>query len=61
MGELVYWSSDAGIDGQNPINLDELDHLVGIDPLPSHVWYQDMADFAVRGVSVVDFRLARPA
>jgi hypothetical protein len=34
-----------GIDGQTPVDVDELD-LVGIDPLPSWVWYQDMADFA---------------
>jgi Uncharacterised protein family (UPF0158) len=37
--------TDAGIDGQAPVDLDELD-LVCIDPLPSWVWYQDMADFA---------------
>ena len=46
-GEIAFWSSDTGIDGQNPVDLDELD-LVCIDPLPSHVWYQDMADFAER-------------
>ena len=34
-----------GIDGQTPVDLDELD-LVVIEPLPSWVWYQDMADFA---------------
>jgi hypothetical protein len=44
-GEVVFWTSDTGIDGQNPVDLDELD-LVCIDPLPSYVWYQDMADFA---------------
>jgi hypothetical protein len=44
-GEVVFWTSDTGIDGQTPIDLDELD-LVGIDPLPSWIWYQDMADFA---------------
>jgi hypothetical protein len=44
-GEIVYWTADTGIDGQTPVNLDELD-LVCIDPLPSWVWYQDMADFA---------------
>ncbi|MBT8225491.1 MAG: hypothetical protein HKP61_12585 [Dactylosporangium sp.] len=44
-GEIVYWTRDCGIDGQNPVDLDELD-LVGIDPLPSSVWYQDMEDFA---------------
>jgi hypothetical protein len=46
-GELTIWTSDTGIDGQNPVELDELD-LVRIDPLPSYVWYQDMADFAER-------------
>ncbi len=44
-GEIVFWTADTGIDGQAPVDLDELD-LVGIDPLPSWVWYQDMADFA---------------
>jgi uncharacterized protein UPF0158 len=44
-GEVTFWTSDTGIDGQNPVDLDELD-LVCIDPLPSYVWYQDMADFA---------------
>jgi hypothetical protein len=46
-GEVVFWTSDTGIDGQTPVDLDELD-LICIDPLPSHVWYQDMADFAER-------------
>jgi Uncharacterised protein family (UPF0158) len=47
-GEIVCWTSDTGIDGQTPIDLDDLDDLglIGIDPLPSWVWYQDMADFA---------------
>ena len=44
-GEVVFWTSDTGIDGENPLEIDELD-LIPIDPLPSHVWYQDMADFA---------------
>jgi Uncharacterised protein family (UPF0158) len=44
-GEIAVWTADTGIDGQTPIELDELD-LVVIDPLPSWVWYQDMADFA---------------
>jgi len=44
-GEIAFWASDTGIDGQTPVDLDELDLLV-IDPLPSWVWYQDMADFA---------------
>lgn len=47
-GEIVFWTADTGIDGQNPVDLDELDEqgLIGIHPLPSWVWYQDMADFA---------------
>jgi hypothetical protein len=44
-GEIVLWTSDTGIDGQTQVDLDDLDLLV-IDPLPSWVWYQDMADFA---------------
>ena len=44
-GEIVFWTSDLGIDGENPVELDELD-LILIDPLPSYVWYQDMVDFA---------------
>jgi len=44
-GEVAFWTSDTGIDGENPIDIDELD-LILIDPLPSYVWYQDMADFA---------------
>jgi hypothetical protein len=43
--EVVFWTSDTGIDGQTPVDVDELD-LICIDPLPSYIWYQDMADFA---------------
>jgi hypothetical protein len=46
-GEVVFWTSDGGIDGQTPVDIDELD-LICIDPLPSYIWYQDMADFAVQ-------------
>ncbi len=50
-GEIVFWTSDTGIDGQHPIEFDDLpDHLIPIDPLPSAVWYRDMADFA-EGIS----------
>lgn len=35
-GDVAFWTSDTGIDGQNPIELDELD-LIPIDPLPAHV------------------------
>jgi hypothetical protein len=48
-GEIAFWTEDAGIDGRNPVDLDDLD-LIAIDPLPSYVWYQDMADFA-EGIS----------
>jgi Uncharacterised protein family (UPF0158) len=43
-GEVVYWTSDCGIDGQTPVDLDDLD-LIAIDALPSYVWYEDMVDF----------------
>ncbi len=48
-GRVALWTSDTGIDGKNPVESDELD-LVPIDPIPSYVWYQDMADFAA-GIS----------
>lgn len=44
-GAVAFWTSDTGIDGQSPVDLEDLD-LTPIDPLPSYVWYQDMADFA---------------
>jgi hypothetical protein len=44
-GQVALWTSDTGIDGENPVEIDELD-LIPIDPLPSYVWFQDMADFA---------------
>ena len=44
-GQVALWTSDTGIDGENPVEIDELDLMV-IDPLPAHVWFQDMADFA---------------
>jgi hypothetical protein len=44
-GKTAFWTADTGIDGQTPVDLGELD-LVVIDPLPTWVWYQDMADFA---------------
>ena len=45
----MFWTAEGGIDGQTPVDLDDLD-LVGIAPLPSYIWYQDMADFA-EGIS----------
>lgn len=44
-GRGVFWTSDLGVAGENPVELDELD-LIAFDPLPSYVWYQDMVDFA---------------
>ena len=44
-GQVAFWTSDTGVDGENPVDIDELD-LILIDPLPPYVWYQDMADFA---------------
>jgi hypothetical protein len=44
-GQIVFWTSETGIDGHTPVDLDDLD-LVSINPLPSYEWYQDMADFA---------------
>jgi hypothetical protein len=46
-GEIVFWSAETGIDGQTPIDFEDLDpDLVCIDPLPSSIWYEDMAGFA---------------
>lgn len=44
-GQLLFWTTDTGIDGKNPVEIDELD-LIPIQPLPPTVWYRDMADFA---------------
>jgi len=38
--ETIYSNYD-----QTPVDLDKLD-LICIDPVPSYIWYQDMADFA---------------
>ena len=46
-GEIAFWTSDTGIDGENPTEHDELD-LLPIDPIPSRVWYADMADFTLQ-------------
>ena len=46
-GQISLWTQDGGIDGEHPVDLDEVS-LIGIHPLPSYVWYQDMADFAER-------------
>jgi uncharacterized protein UPF0158 len=61
-GEIVFWTAEGGIDGNTPVDLDDLDDLglICIDPLPPYVWYQDMADFA-EGISdeAAGRRLAR--
>lgn len=44
-GEIAFWTSDTGIDGENPVDFDDLD-LILIHPLPPYVWFQDMVDFA---------------
>ena len=44
-GAISFWTEDGGLDGEHPVDLDEVD-LIVIRPLPSYVWYQDMADFA---------------
>jgi len=44
-GKIAFWTSETGIDGEHPVDLDEVD-LMPIDPLPPAVWYADMADFA---------------
>ena len=43
--EIAFWTADGGIDGHTPIDLDDLDRPE-FGPLPSYIWYQDMADFA---------------
>jgi hypothetical protein len=35
-GRVAFWTSDTGIDGQNPVEMDELD-LIPIDPIPSYI------------------------
>ena len=58
-GAGVFWTSDTGIDGQTPLDLDGLNRHC-IDQLPSYGWYQDMADFAAHiGEDRAGRRLAR--
>jgi hypothetical protein len=46
-GQITFWTEYGGIDGNNPVDLEELDaDLVSIEPLPSWRGYRDMADFA---------------
>ncbi len=44
-GEVVFWTSDTGIDGEHPVDVDDLD-LIPLDLGPTRAWYDDMADFA---------------
>ena len=44
-GQSVIWTSDTGIDGEHPVDVEDLD-LIPIDPVHSYVWYQDMVNFA---------------
>ena len=48
-GQVAFWTSDTGIDGENPVEIDELE-LIPIDPIPRTSRYQDMTDFA-EGIS----------
>lgn len=58
-GQVIFWTSDTGIDGHNPVDLENVD-LTPIEALPSYVWYQDMADLAERlSDEAVGRRLAR--
>lgn len=47
-GQVAFWTSDTGIDGENPVDLEDRD-LTPIDPLPPHVWYQDMGPTSPTG------------
>jgi hypothetical protein len=37
-GKVAFWTCDTGIDGENPVDIDELD-LILIDPIPAYVWF----------------------
>jgi hypothetical protein len=39
-GEIAFWTADTGIDGQTPVDLDELD-LIVIQPLPAWDAFRD--------------------
>jgi hypothetical protein len=44
-GELRFWTAEGGVDGEHPLDLDEVEGVI-IEPIPSWVWYRDMVDFA---------------
>lgn len=46
-GEFHLYTADGTLDGEDDVDLDELD-LIGIDPVPSRVWYGDMVEFIER-------------
>jgi hypothetical protein len=48
-GKLGFWTEDGGVDGEHPIDLDEVDGEI-VEAIPSYVWYRDMVDFA-EGIS----------
>jgi Uncharacterised protein family (UPF0158) len=48
-GEILFWTADCGIDGTTPVDLDDV-AAIPIEPIPSYLWYRDMADFA-EGIS----------
>lgn len=62
-GELVFWAAETGIDRHHPVDLDQFDDLdlAPIDPLPSYVWHQDMADFCETVADLARQHLTRDA
>jgi hypothetical protein len=38
-GKLGFWTEDGGVDGEHPIDLDEVDGEI-IEAIPSYVWYR---------------------
>ena len=47
-GQVVFWTSDAGIDSENPFGFGEL-VLIVIYPIPSFVWSHDLGAERVAG------------
>src|SRR3954466_10226260 len=44
-GQILLWTSDAGIDGENPVELDELDEPLVLIELRG-LWFPDTTEFA---------------
>ena len=59
-GEVTFWTSDTGIDGENADELDELD-LIVIDPLPPYVCFQDHPELISWWHALRDVRAQRRA